>query len=95
MAHTLLSDIFITCHYILKAWVSYKFHYFHMWQVKECLSKQLEKMAIKLRAYDTGSLYGNKPIFVQMNSLMLNFCWLPTDLQTALQKKIQKVLHEL
>lgn len=32
--------------------------------------------------YNTES---NKPNFVEMNSLMLNFCWVPTELQTALQ----------
>lgn len=47
-------------------------------------------MHIKLLAYNTES---NKPIFVEMNSLMLNFCWLPTDVQTALQNS--KASHEL
>lgn len=42
-------------------------------------------MTIKPQPYNIGSLHGNKPIFVEMNSLMLNFCWLPTDLKTAWQ----------
>lgn len=53
---------------------SYQCHYLHMWQVKEYLYKRIEKITIKPLVYNTGSLHGNKPIFVEMNSLMLNFC---------------------
>lgn len=42
----------------------------------------VEKMHTKLLSYNTEN---NKSIFVEMNSLMLNFCWLPTDVQSALQ----------
>lgn len=41
-------------------------------------------MTIKPLAYNTRSLHGNKPIFVEMNSLMLKFCWHPTGWKTAL-----------
>lgn len=41
-------------------------------------------MTIKPLAYNTRSLHGNKPMFVEMNSLMLKFCWHPTGWKTAL-----------
>lgn len=65
------SDVSIT---YLKKRKSHQSHYLHMWQVKEYLYKRIEKMTIKPLAYNIASLHGNKPIFVEMNSLMLNFC---------------------
>lgn len=54
--------------------VSHHSHYLHIWQVKEYFYKRIKKMTIKPLAYNTRSLHGNKPIFVEMSSLMLNFC---------------------